>query len=159
MMGGEKNANASSASQRSCDERGARAVQRRMNIVKRATLLAAVMLSTASCGGDESCVVPPCAFPIGMIIRVRSATGLVIPTAVVRQLDASGSVISTTACGGEECLVGQHIGTYRLSIGAPPAFASRDTTVNVTGTEGTRCTCTSLDTRQFTFTLVAAPPV
>jgi hypothetical protein len=130
-----------------------------MNIVKRATLLAAVALATASCGGDDSCVVPPCAFPIAMIVRVRSATGLVIPTAFVRELDASGVVVNTTACGGEECLVGQHPGTYRLSIGAPPSFASRDTTVSVTGTQGTMCSCTSLDTRQFTVTLVVVPPV
>lgn len=129
-----------------------------MNIVKRAAVLAAVALATASCGGDDSCVAPPCLFPIAMIIRVRSATGLTIPTAVVRELDASGAVVNTTACGGEECLVGQHPGTYRLTIGAPQFFASRDTTVNVTGVQGTTCSCTILDTRQLTFTLIVVPP-
>jgi hypothetical protein len=129
-----------------------------MSIVKRATLLAALTLATASCGADEvTCVPPPCLFPVAMRIHVRSATGLMIATAFVQELNASGAVINTTDCGGGECLVGQRPGTYRLRIGAPQFFVNRDTTVNVTGTEGGRCSCTSLDTKEFTFTLIVDP--
>jgi hypothetical protein len=129
-----------------------------MNIVKRATLLAAMTLATASCGADEvSCVPPPCLFPVAMRIHVRSATGIPITTAFVQELNASGAVINTTDCGGGECMVGEHPGTYRLRIGAPQFFVNRDTTVNVTGTQAGRCSCTMLDTREFTFTLIVDP--
>jgi hypothetical protein len=131
-----------------------------MNIIKRATLLAAMTLATASCGADDvtvSCVPPPCLFPVAMRIQVRSATGLMIPTAFVQQLDASGAVIITTECGGDACLVGQHPGTYRLRIGAPQFFVNRDTTVNVAGVERGPCSCTTLETKMFTFTLIADP--
>jgi len=131
-----------------------------MNIVKRATLLAALALATASCGADEvtACVPPPCLFPIALRIHVRSATGIPITTAFVQELNASGAVITTADCGGAgECVLGQHPGTYRLRIGAPQFFVNRDTTVNVTGTQGGRCSCTILDTREFTFTLIVDP--
>src|SRR5262245_66166195 len=107
-----------------------------MNIVKRATLLAALALATVSCGSDvESWVPPPCLFPVAMRIHVRSATGIPITTAFVQELNASGAVINTTDCGGGDCMVGEHPGTYRLRIGAPQFFVNRDTTVNVTGTQ------------------------
>ena len=92
-----------------------------------------------------------------MRIHVRSATGLMIATAFVQELNTSGAAINITDCGGGECLVGQHPGTYRLRIGAPQFFVNRDTTVNVTGTQGGPCSCTILDTREFTFTLIVDP--
>jgi hypothetical protein len=130
-----------------------------MNIAKRATLLAALALATASCGADEvTCVPPPCLFPIAMRIHVRSATGIPITTAFVQELNAAGAVISTADCGGTgDCMIGQHPGMYRLRIGAPQFFVNRDTTVNVTGTQGGRCSCTMLDTKEFTFTLIVDP--
>jgi hypothetical protein len=130
-----------------------------MNIAKRATLLAALTLATASCGADEvTCVPPPCLFPIAVRIHVRSATGIPITTAFVQELNASGAVISMADCDGAgDCVIGQHPGTYRLRIGAPQFFVNRDTTVNVTGTQGGRCSCTMLDTKEFTFTLIVDP--
>ena len=93
-----------------------------------------------------------------MRIHVRSATGIPITTAFVQELSASGAVINTADCGGSgDCLLGQHPGTYRLRIGAPQFFVNRDTTVNVTGTQGGPCSCTTLDTKEFTFTLIVDP--
>lgn len=129
-----------------------------MHIVKRATLLAALALVTTSCGADEvTCVPPPCLLPVAIRIYVRSPTGIPITTAFVQEHNASGAVINTTDCAGGECQVGQHPGTYRLTIGAPQFFVNRDTTVNVAGTEAGRCSCTMLDTREFTFTLIVDP--
>jgi len=130
-----------------------------MNIVKRATLLAALALATASCGAEQvGCVPPPCLFPVAMRIHVRSATGIPITTAFVQELNTSGAVIGTADCAGAgECVLGQHPGTYRLRIGAPQFFVNRDTTVNVAGTQGGACSCTILDTHEFTFTLIVDP--
>src|SRR6185503_15386320 len=119
-----------------------------MKIVKQLLVITAAL----GCGGDSPCIVPPCAFPAAMIITLKSATGLALD-GFVRETDASGTVLRTTPCSFDGCVVGQGPGTYRLVIGREH-FVTKQMTVVVNGREGGACSCTTVETQHLDVTLV-----
>ncbi|MGH9889413.1 MAG: hypothetical protein ACREBE_28020, partial [bacterium] len=74
----------------------------------------------------------------------------------VPEKDAAGTVLRTTDCSFDGCIVGQGPGTYRLVIGRG-GFSTKQLTVVVNGHEGGPCSCTTVETQHLEVTLVFVP--
>src|ERR1700712_1727459 len=113
----------------------------------RASSKVLVALVALGCGSDADCILAPCAPPIAITIAIKSATGLALP-GTVTETDAAGTVLRTTDCPMTGCAIGQQPGTYHLVISVP-SFQSKQMTVSVTGHDGGKCSCPTVDTQHF----------
>jgi hypothetical protein len=96
--------------------------------------------AVAGCGGAE-CVIPPCAFPIAIVLNVRSAAGVTIGNASVEY--TVGGHTQSMPCNGT-CYIGGALGKYDLTVTAP-GYTTNSTSVTITGRDYGKCSCMSPD--------------
>ena len=115
-----------------------------------------IVFAALACGSDETpCVVPPCLPASPIVVTLKSATGLPL-NGFVRETDAAGTVLRTTDCSIDGCIIGQGPGTYHLVIGRQ-GFVSKQATVTVLGHDGGPCSCETVETQHLDVTLIFDP--
>jgi len=111
-----------------------------------------IVASVLACGDDPVCVIPPCPFPLAVVLTVHASTSQVgITGAFVRvpgysDMPCTGGAVSP-------CIVSGYAGTYQLDIGAP-GFQTVHRTVEVTGKSAGCGTCAQVDTQHLDVALV-----
>ena len=118
--------------------------------VNRATIgLALLVCAGAGCGHqtEPDCVMPPCALPIAIMLRVTSIAGGPVPGLTLTVSGAvSGSGPCTAGPAATSCVLPGTSGTYNLRLTAA-GFEEKTLTVTVQGSTPP-CGCTTVQTQQ-----------
>ena len=113
-----------------------------------------IVLSVLSCDDDPVCVIPPCAFPVAILVTVHAGTSQGVVVGAFVKAAGYGDI----PCAGgsaSPCLVSGYAGTYQLDVGAP-GFQTVHRTVEVTGHSAGCGTCAQVDTQRLDVALVPA---
>jgi hypothetical protein len=109
-------------------------------------LLACISIGCNYQAGPD-CIIPPCALPMAIMVRVTSTLGGPVPGLT---LTFSGAASGSGQCGvGESvtsCVVPGLPGTYNLQLAAP-GFQEKALSVTVQGSTP-QCGCTSVQIQQ-----------
>jgi hypothetical protein len=110
--------------------------------------LAIATLFAVACGSD--CVIPPCAEPTAIIVRVVSSSGGSVANASVHLTTTSG----VAAPCGITCDIQGYGGHYEFDVSAP-GFATAHRAIDVSA-HVPRCGCVQVDTQDLTVALSPA---
>ncbi len=117
-------------------------------------------LVLTACGSDAiDCVVPPCAYPMAVIVTVTSASasqplsdGVFVKEMLPAAIDAACPTGPTAVC-----YVPGTAATYQLQIGAT-GFQTITKTVDVAGHAAPKCGCPTVETVHLSVALAPATP-
>ena len=116
--------------------------------------VAAALVVGACGGGDDlaACIVPPCALPSAVLVRVTSsATGDALPSAVVTATTPVSGRFPCTLGPDASCPILGSYGTYELDVAAP-GYQTAHRSVVVTGSSPP-CGCPRVDTQRIAVAL------
>jgi hypothetical protein len=120
----------------------------------RFAVVAVVAGACSDGGGDDlaACIIPPCAVPSAVLVRVTSsATGDALPSAMVTETKPGSGTFPCTLAPGATCPVLGSYGTYELDVSAP-GYQTAHRSVVVTGSTPP-CGCPRVDTQQIAVAL------
>jgi hypothetical protein len=120
-----------------------------MRRIRSSVLLAIVSLFGFGC--DDTCVIPPCAAPVAIVLSVSSPsapTGIPALTVTVTVAGSPPQTIPCQVAAITQCHIPGAANTYQLQLNAP-GYVPVNLAVIVTATQPA-CSCVIVDTQQLT---------
>ena len=122
-------------------------------LVRSAVVGAVLTAGLSACGGEETCILPPCAVPVAVTVRLQSSVpGHPLDGPFVR---ADGNDVSCSISTSVVCQVVGSARTYELEIGAA-GFQTVHRSVKVEPASTARCGCPGAQTQELDVSLSPA---
>jgi hypothetical protein len=128
--------------------------------MKRAGRVLALAVIVTACGSDAiDCVLPPCAYPMALIVTVTSTSSTQPLSTDVFIKETAPNTIDLPCSPGPTamCYVPGTAGQYQIQIGAP-GFQTVTKTADVVAHAAPKCGCPSNETVRLDIALAPASP-